>query len=121
MQFFGTSKGKNPRNERTLGIIKKRHMLPISAYIINDRILRLRSKPSFIDALLAAFAFIVLALAFPFYPVMHVSVYKRKAQYKQKYQCYRGHLVYKYGKGQCHEYKQSKKWVLYACEENYQH
>ena len=70
MQFFGTSKGKNPRNERTLGIIKKRHMLPISAYIINDRILRLRSKPSFIDALLAAFAFIVLALAFPFYPVL---------------------------------------------------
>ena len=68
MQFSGKGAGKNPKNERTRGIIKKRHMLPISVYIINDRILRLRSTPSFIDALLAAFAFIILALAFPFYP-----------------------------------------------------
>ncbi len=70
MQFSGNGKGKNPRNERTLGIIKKRHRLPISVYIINDRILRLGSRPSFVDALLAAFAFVVLALAFPFYPVL---------------------------------------------------
>ncbi|MDE1856631.1 MAG: AAA family ATPase [Candidatus Micrarchaeota archaeon] len=55
-------------SERALSLYRRRHKTPMLFYSIKDRLLRLTSMPSFIDAVIIAFAFVAALAALGFYP-----------------------------------------------------
>ncbi|MCL4371805.1 AAA family ATPase [Candidatus Marsarchaeota archaeon] len=61
---------KDARSARVQQIIKQTHRVPIWVYRLKDIVLRITENNNFVDALLIAAAFLLIAYVFPFYPYL---------------------------------------------------
>ena len=73
MQGLG-SKRAAVKSERVKRLVRERHKLPIGFYSLKDRLMRIVTKPSFLDAVFALVAFLAIASAFGYYPYALIAV-----------------------------------------------
>ncbi len=92
MQGLG-SKRATVRSERVRKLVRERHKLPIGFYTIKDRLLRIVSRPTFIDAVFAIVAFLAVAAAVGYYPYVAIALIALLVFVAALYQPFLGLLV----------------------------